>query len=278
MQRRLCLKRFFQFLEKNELGLSQLKPRHFDLFARHVAATVRNLYGQPINKTRVQRHLHELRPFFRYLYDNHQLLIDHTLHLTTIRKPPRKLPFVPSFEQICQLMALPVLAKPNGLRDRALFETAYGCGLRISELVRLNIDDLDFDSGMLLVRHGKGGHLRRVPLGRCAAHYLQLYLRQARPKLTTGIYPELWITSYGRPFALTQSLIQRIERYEEKLPFPISWHTLRRAFATHLLEGGASLRAVQKLLGHASITTTKFYAQVRPTALKRVHRECHPRG
>lgn len=276
-QRRLCLSRFDQFLNRRRLSLNQLKPLHFNQFAHYLTTNVRDVYGEPLREARVQRHLSELRPLLRDLYQNQRLLTDPTLYLSS-RPAPRNDPlYVPSFPQILELMELPELAQPIGLRDRAMFETAYGSGLRVSELVSLNLNDLDFQNNVLTVRRGKGGRGRRLPLGPCARHYLELYLEQARPQLMTRFSSATWFGIRGEPL-YRSGATYRMSFYQKKLAFPISWHTLRRAFATHLLEGGADLRRVQTLLGHADIKTTELYAQVRPAALKRVHRQCHPRG
>lgn len=277
-QRRLCLQRFSYFLQNNRISLNRIKPFHLDLYAQELSLTVSNVHGEPIGSNRIQRHLHELRPFFRYLFDQQKLLNDPSVHLSQLPQPQRPPKFVPTYHQVIELMDLPDLSQPAGLRDRAMFEVAYGCGLRLSELHRLVLKDVDLESGVLVVLRGKGGRSRRLPLGRWASYYLQLYLRQARPRLLKGLYPDLWVSHRGKPYAQSQSLITRMAAYERRLDFPLSWHSLRHAFATHLLEGGASVRAVQQLLGHSKITTTEFYTRVRPAALKRAHRRCHPRG
>ena len=279
LHRRTCLGRFERFLKKQTLSLQELRPRHFDQFVRHLTTTVVNQQGEPIHTSRVQRHLIELRSFFRHLLRTQQLLTDHSLALSCLRTRRKKPLFVPTFRQVLELMSLPSLEKPIGLRDRAMMETAYGCGLRVGELVRLNLKDLDFDSQEITVRRGKGGRRRCLPMGPCVRHYLLLYLNQARPQLLSGFHDALWLNTYGMPFSSPNSAVIRMARcYESRLPFSISWHSLRRAFATHLLEGGANIRAVQMLLGHKCLNTTKIYAQVRPVALKRVHQQCHPRG
>lgn len=133
------------FLHKNALP-----PRHFDLYALHLAATYRNIYGQPLSKIRVQKHLAELRPFFRWLYQTQQALVDHGDQLKPLRRLPNSARYVPSVSQVLELLALPDLDEPSGLRGRAMLETVYGCGLRLGELVRLALEDIDFEAGACL--------------------------------------------------------------------------------------------------------------------------------
>lgn len=275
--RRRCLQRFLRFLELNELRIERLEPRHFDRFVRHLAS-YRNPRGEPIGPFRLYKHLADVRLFLRWLYKTQKILIDPSRKMK-VSSVQTSIRYVPSVAQVLELMALPQLDDPTGLRDRAMLETVYGCGLRLGELLRLALEDVDFDAGVLVVRRAKGGKTRRQPLGRCASHYLQLYLRDSRPRLLKGHHQMLWATNWGKPYSCVESLRGRMNRiYKKRLNFPLCWHALRHAFATHLLEGGANLRAVQRLLGHADLTSTAVYTRVRLAALKRVHRQCHPRG
>jgi site-specific recombinase XerD len=156
---------------------------------------------------------------------------------------------------------------PLALRNRALFELVYSAGLRSAEAVGLDTADLDFEQEHVHVRRGKGGKDRVVPLGEEAAHWLERYLRDARPKLARGAEDALFLSVRGR--RLDTSTLRRVVAHP---------HRLRHAFATHLLEGGADLRVIQELLGHASLSTTQIYSHVDAKRLRRVYDRAHPRS
>lgn len=273
-QYRICLGRFLEFLRKQNLAYEELEAAHLDQFARYLE---KKATRRPLGQVRVERHLQVAGLFLHHLYKQQRLLRDLRVHIQPFR-PSSPLPFVPSYSQVRRLLALPDPTTPMGLRDRAIFETVYGCGLRLTELHSLALNDIDLNSAVLIIVRGKGGSGRRLPLGRWAAHYLDRYQREARPQLTRGSCRDLWLNVRGRPFSSANSIQQIFIRYERQLDFPVSCHKLRHAFATHLLEGGANLRHLQQLLGHTQITTTERYTRVRPAALKEVHRRAHPRG
>jgi len=190
------------------------------------------------------------------------------------------LPRTLTVEEVERLLAVPK-ATPTGLRDRALLETIYGSGLRASEALSLRLQDLDLDVGFVRVL-GKGNKERVVPLGRKALQAIGRYTERGRPQL--GVpgnlkSPELFLNSRGRSLS-RQALHQMIKRYarEADLSDDISAHTLRHSFATHLLEGGADLRAVQEMLGHADLATTQIYTHVSAAHLQKVYRDAHPRA
>lgn len=277
-QRRYCLSRFIEYLDANHLSLERLEPEHLRRFGRHLSETVRNRKNRPISSERVKRYLGITRSFLRYLCLQNRLLMAPSPQIKK-RPTPAKIPFVPSHRQVVQLLQQPDLTTPVGIRDRALLETIYGCGLRVSELLHLAVDDINLPAATLMVQRGKGGRGRLLPLGRWATYYLELYLRQARPELLTGgPYRALWLRFDGTPIRYRGTIQERFCKYKRMVDFPLSCHTLRHAFATHLLEGGANVRLVQQMLGHRFLSTTQRYTQVRPEALKRVHRQSHPRG
>lgn len=277
-QRRYCLTRFVDFLNTNGLSYERLEPGDLRRFERHLSTQIRNRQNQPISSARIRRCLDIVRYFLRYLCLANRLLIASSPQVKRSQNPV-KLPFVPSYAQVTQLLQKPDLSTPIGIRDRAMFETVYGCGLRLSELLHLAVDDVNLTAGTLMVHRGKGGRDRLLPLGRWAAYHLELYLRQARPELLNGgPHRALWLRFDGTPISYRGSIQERFDKYKTMVDFPLSCHTLRHAFATHLLEGGASVRLVQQMLGHRLLTTTQRYTQVRPEALKRVHRQSHPRA
>jgi integrase/recombinase XerD len=195
-------------------------------------------------------------------------------------RPEASLPRTLSVNDIERLLAMP-RATPTGLRDRALLEVIYGSGLRASEALALRLQDIDLEVGFIRVQ-GKGDKERVVPLGRKAVDAINAYCRRGRPhlgKAGTLKAPELFLNARGRRLS-RQALHQLVKRYchEAGLPEDVSAHTLRHSFATHLLEGGADLRAVQEMLGHADLSTTQIYTHVSSAHLQRIYREAHPRA
>jgi integrase/recombinase XerD len=204
---------------------------------------------------------------------------DPTRHLPGQRLESR-LPRTLTIQEVERLLAGPK-AGPRGLRDRALLETLYGAGLRASEVLALRLQDIDFDVGFVRTI-GKGDKERVVPLGRKALEALRAYNQRGRPflgKPGTLKAPELFLNDRGRRLS-RQGLHLIIKAYAELagLPDDVSAHTLRHSFATHLLEGGADLRAVQEMLGHADLSTTQIYTHVTATHLQEIYREAHPRA
>jgi site-specific recombinase XerD len=179
---------------------------------------------------------------------------------------PRRLPSAPKAEEIGAILEGVEREGPLGLRNRALVELVYSAGLRSAEAVGLDLQDVDFDQELVHVR-GKGGKERTVPLGEEAAFRLGRYLRDARPQLARGAENAVFLSATGR--RLDTSTLRRLT------PNP---HRLRHAFATHLLEGGADLRVIQELLGHASLSTTQIYSHVDGRRLRRVYDKAHPRS
>jgi site-specific recombinase XerD len=179
----------------------------------------------------------------------------------------RRLPDAPRRADVDRQLAALEGDGPLPLRNRALVELVYSAGLRSAEAVGLDLRDVDFEQELVHVRQGKGGKDRVVPLGEEAAHWLARYLRDARPALVRGANDALFLSASGR--RLDTSTLRRLA------PHP---HRLRHAFATHLLEGGADLRTIQELLGHASLSTTQVYSHVDARRLRKVYDSAHPRS
>ena len=179
---------------------------------------------------------------------------------------PRRLPDAPKADEIDEVLELADGDAPLALRNRALLELLYSCGLRSAEAVGLDLTDVDFEREAVHV-HGKGGKERVVPLGEEAAHHIARYLRDGRPELARGANDTLFLSARGR--RLDTSTVRRLLRNP---------HRLRHAFATHLLEGGADLRVIQELLGHSSLSTTQIYSHVDARRLRRVYDRSHPRS
>ncbi len=224
------------------------------------------------------RLLSSLKRFYRHAIRQNTIKADPTLRIDT-PKLPRALPKTLTEADVESLLAAPALDQSLGLRDRAMLEVLYASGLRVSELVTLNVSQVSRDMGVVRVL-GKGSKERLVPLGEEALAWIERYLREARPKLLKGKASDaLFVTA--RAAAMTrQSFWHLLKRYAAQagLGKPISPHTLRHAFATHLLNHGADLRVVQLLLGHSDISTTQIYTHVAQERMKQLHAKHHPRG
>ena len=225
------------------------------------------------------RYISTLRRFYRHLLARGQIMADPTLKIAMPAKPSR-LPKVLSEKQVEALLGVPQTDTLLGLRDRAMLETLYATGLRVSELVGLKLHEVNFDMGVVRV-FGKGSKERLVPLGEEAIDWMRDYLAEARPALLNGQQSDdLFVTKRGS--AMTrQAFWQLIKRHAVLAgidPARLSPHVLRHAFATHLLNHGADLRVVQLLLGHSDISTTQIYTHIARERLKSLHAQHHPRG
>lgn len=226
----------------------------------------------------IRRNVSSIRTYFRFLLGEGHLARDPSERLEAPKRW-RTLPEVLTVDEADRLLAAPSLDDPLVFRDRALLELAYGAGLRVSEWISIGVRDVLFDEGVVRV-FGKGSKERLVPIGRRAVAATATYLREQRPRLERGEgRGVLFLTARGHP--LSRMAAWRIlAKYVQRagITKPVSPHTLRHSFATHLLEGGADLRAVQEMLGHADISTTQIYTHVDREYLRTVHRQFHPRG
>ena len=225
------------------------------------------------------RYVSTLRRFYRYLLTRNRITSDPTLKVALPAKPTR-LPKIASEKQVEALLTAPPRETLLGQRDRAMLETLYATGLRVSELVGLKLHEVNFDMGVVRI-FGKGSKERLVPLGEAAIDEVRNYLNVARNELLNGRQSDdLFITARGA--AMTrQAFWQLIKRYAVTAGIDakrLSPHVLRHAFATHLLNHGADLRVVQMLLGHSDISTTQIYTHVARERLKTLHAQHHPRG
>jgi integrase/recombinase XerD len=226
----------------------------------------------------IRRNVSAVRTYYRFLVAEGHATSDPSERLETPR-PWRTLPDVLTVDEVLKLLAAPTLDEPLAFRDRALLELAYGAGLRVSELITLQVKDVLFKDSLLRV-FGKGSKERLVPIGRNAIGAVAVFVRELRPHLEKGEGKGvLLLNGRGRP--LTRMGAWKILRkYVDAAGITkhVSPHTLRHSFATHLLEGGADLRAVQEMLGHADISTTQIYTHVDREYLRSVHKQYHPRG
>lgn len=228
--------------------------------------------------TSTSRAISSLKRFYQYLLRQNKISVDPTLQIAT-PKLPRSLPKSLSEQDVEQLLNAPDINTPLGLRDRTMLEVLYASGLRVSELVGLSVAQVSQDMGVVRVM-GKGSKERLVPLGEEALEWLRKYLAHARPDLLHGqVSNAMFVTARGG--GMTRQMFWYLIKQHAKqggLNKPLSPHTLRHAFATHLLNHGADLRVVQLLLGHADISTTQIYTHVARERLKQLHAAHHPRG
>ncbi len=224
------------------------------------------------------RRLAVLRRFYHYALRNGQIQIDPCLKLKSAKQPPR-FPKTLSEQHVESLLAAPDVTTPLGLRDRTMLEVMYASGLRVSELVLLKTIEVGMNEGVLRIT-GKGNKTRLVPFGEEARVWIERYLKEARLTILNGkVNDALFVTALGGPMT-RQMFWTLIKKYalQADVHVPLSPHTLRHAFATHLLNHGADLRVVQLLLGHADISTTQIYTHVARERLKKIHSQHHPRG
>jgi integrase/recombinase XerD len=231
-----------------------------------------------LNTSSLCRRLVTLKVFFRYL-EREGLL---RRNVTEVMDSPRMWKILPdslSGREVDRLLAAPDVTRPAGIRDRAILETFYGTGIRVSELCGLCVSDVHTDAGYIRCI-GKGNKERIVPIGRQALHWIDRYREEARPPVAPGgVREPLFLSRAGRGYT-RQTVWRLIRRYARQagIAKPVSPHTLRHSFASHLLANGAPLRVIQEMLGHADITTTQQYTHIDANRLKSIHHRFHPRS
>lgn len=273
------LRRYVAFCTKRGAGSpADVDERMIRSFVASVSASTWGPDERPYGARSVARALSAVRSFHRFV------LLEGAAERDPARqvaqpKLPRALPHPLGVDEVARLLEAPDPGTPAGQRDRAILELLYGSGLRISELVGLDVDDIDLESGSVRVL-GKGGKEREVPIGRQSRSAIRTYLARARPDLTSPrSRAALFLNRRGGRLSrqscarLLATCVRRagIERH-------VTLHTLRHSFATHLLEGGADVRVVQELLGHASVATTQIYTLVTRDHLREVYYTSHPRA
>jgi integrase/recombinase XerD len=273
---RTDLLQYGEFLAEHELDALEVRPADVGDFLADLATG----NGRPAcSAATVHRKTACLRSFYKHLRRDELIGDDPTASLSAPRRA-KKLPQVLNYAEVQRLLAAPRGSEPTTLRDRALLEVMYACGLRASETIGLEMSDLDLNEGLLRAR-GKGSKERIVPLGRKAIAAIAVYLRGGRPKLVPPERHEvrLFVNFRGGPLS-RQGLYKIVQRHarDAGLSGRMSPHTLRHSFATHLLAGGCDLRAVQEMLGHADIATTQVYTHLSGERLKQVYFEAHPRA
>jgi integrase/recombinase XerD len=249
-----------------------------DVTSRMLREFVYHLKDLGLSPASIRRNLSAVRTYFRFLLAEGIVTRDPTERIETPKRW-RTLPDVLTVEEIERLLAAPTLDDTLAFRDRAMLELAYGAGLRVSEWITLGVRDVLFEDHLVRV-FGKGSKERLVPIGRKAIGAAAIYLRELRPRLEKGEGRGIFfLNARGTPLS-RMGAWQILRRYVKRAEIAkhVSPHTLRHSFATHLLEGGADLRAVQEMLGHADISTTQIYTHVDREYLRRVHQQYHPRA
>jgi integrase/recombinase XerC len=263
---------FFQFLGDKGIGSLTEVDRHI------LRSYLSRLMEQGIVKVSIARKLSAIRSFYRYLL-REGMVATSPVATTSSPKLDKRLPTFLTIEEIGRLLEAPDLSTPQGQRNRALLELLYAAGLRISELVRLDLGQVNLDTREIRV-WGKGSRERMVLMGKPAAEALRTYLKQGRPKLFSTkirMTNALFINRYGG--RLTERRVQRMLRELAKkagISKKVHPHMLRHTFATHLLDGGADLRVVQELLGHAKLSSTQIYTHVTQSQARKVYLSAHP--
>ena len=259
-------------LEENNIAVSPLKIDK-EILQQFIYEVAKDL-----NARSQSRIISGLKSFFNYLiFERYRS--ENPMELIETPKIGRKLPETLSLQEIDELIAVVDLSTPEGERNRAIIETLYGCGLRVSELINLQLSDLFFDEGFIKVT-GKGNKQRFVPIGEVTQNYITEYIFNSRSRINVKKQATDVLFLNRRGNMLTRAMIFTIVKdlsLKANIQKKISPHTFRHSFATHLLENGADLRAIQQMLGHESITTTEIYMHVDKSHLKQVVNEFHPR-
>ncbi|NOZ60954.1 MAG: site-specific tyrosine recombinase XerD [Calditrichaeota bacterium] len=266
------LKKYVEFLSKRQLESPD------KIHSTDVIAYLTGLYQHDLSSLTIARNLSAIRMFHRFLLSEGVAEKNPPENIDS-PKLARKLPVVLDQFEMERLIEQPDLSNPLGIRDRAMLETAYATGMRVSELLRLQLDDIDWDEQVVRI-FGKGSKMRLVPIGGRALDAIDSYLSESRHFLTKPGQETSVVFLNNRGKALSRMGFWKIlKKYviQANITKPVSPHTIRHSFATHLLEGGADLRAVQEMLGHVNITTTQIYTHLDRDYLKEVHRTFHPR-
>ncbi len=266
------LKRYLAFLKTKNIDDLQAVER------KTVSEFLSSLMGYGLSPVSLSRNISALRGFHRFLASEGITKKDPTENIETPRLD-KKLPEVLDLSEVEKLLAQPDPASLLGLRDKAMLELLYACGLRVTELLTLKTSDLFFDQDFIRC-FGKGSKERIVPVGHSARNWTDKYRQGSRPALLKKFSTEvLFLNNRGRPMS-RMGFWKLLKAYAQKAGIKkrVHPHILRHSFATHLLEGGADLRSVQEMLGHADISTTQIYTHVDREYLKEVHRQFHPRG
>jgi integrase/recombinase XerD len=267
------LSSFLHFLEEHNIDdLSRIESRTLIKFFT-------NLEKAGLTSSSAARYYSSLKGYLNYLLTNNYIK-SNPIEKVSTPKLAKTLPGVLSVAEIEKILSLPDTSVTLGIRDKTILEVFYACGLRISELISLKLSDLFLGEEMIRV-FGKGSKERIVPIGSSAINWIKTYLTNSRPLLSKTAKSENYLFLNNRGTRLSRMGVWKlVDKYvrESGIEKPIHPHTFRHSFATHLIEGGADLRSVQEMLGHADISTTQIYTHIDREFIKQVHKQFHPRG
>lgn len=266
------LTKFIGFLRRKDINSLSEVDRHL------IMSFMEDLHKQRRAAATISRNLAAIRSLYSFLVQESLVQANPSTELNT-PKIPKRLPNVMTVSQVATLMEQPNAKNVAGLRDKAMLELLYATGIRVSELVGLNLPDVNLEMGFLRCL-GKGSKERIVPMGKSAIQAVEAYLQTGRGKLVGGKGEKAVFVNIHGSRLTRQGFWKILKKYVRQAGFQgdITPHTLRHSFATHLLENGADLRAVQEMLGHSDISTTQIYTQVTATHLKEVYQQAHPRA
>lgn len=266
-------------LKKYQLYMQEQKIAHIDFIDRQtIQECLGSLIDQGASAKSIARFISTIRSFHQFALREKYAAKDPTVLIET-PKYEKKLPDVLDVEEVIQLLETPDLTKNNGYRDRTILELLYATGMRVTELIQIEIDDVNLIMGFVRV-FGKGNKERIIPLGDTVIEYLDTYINNVRPQLLKKTVTNvLFLNLHGRPLT-RQGIWKLIKQYglRANINKTLTPHTLRHSFATHLLENGADLRAVQEMLGHSDISTTQLYTHVSKTQIRQMYNQFHPRA
>ena len=266
-------------LKKYQLYMQEQKIAHSDFIDRQtIQECLGSLIDQGASAKSIARFISTIRSFHQFALREKYAAKDPTVLIET-PKYEKKLPDVLDVEEVIQLLETPDLTKNNGYRDRTILELLYATGMRVTELIQIEIDDVNLIMGFVKV-FGKGNKERIIPLGDTVIEYLDTYINNVRSQLLKKTVTNvLFLNLHGRPLT-RQGIWKLIKQYglRANINKTLTPHTLRHSFATHLLENGADLRAVQEMLGHSDISTTQLYTHVSKTQIRQMYNQFHPRA
>ncbi len=266
-------------LKKYQLYMQEQKIAHIGFIDRQtIQECLGSLIDQGASAKSIARFISTIRSFHQFALREKYAAKDPTVLIET-PKYEKKLPDVLDVEEVIQLLETPDLTKNNGYRDRTILELLYATGMRVTELIQIEIDDVNLIMGFVKV-FGKGNKERIIPLGDTVIEYLDTYINNVRPQLLKKTVTNvLFLNLHGRPLT-RQGIWKLIKQYglRANINKTLTPHTLRHSFATHLLENGADLRAVQEMLGHSDISTTQLYTHVSKTQIRQMYNQFHPRA
>jgi len=278
---RKALEKFFNWVGRHYPGIRHISEINRSIVTEYQMHLYKSSsrWGKPLSAETQHRWLGVVLWFFRWMVAEQKLLLDPTSAIRLPRRPQRITRNYLSLKEVQKLLRIPDVCTDGGLRDRAILEILYCCGLRNSELRKLAVSDLNLSDGWLVVREGKGNKDRVVPLGKAAVYFLMLYLEKVRSRWIRNRKTDIvFLNRLGRPLSydLLIAMVKKTARLAG-IKRTITPHGLRHTCATLMLRGHADIRHIQELLGHASLSSTQIYTRVEITDLKKVHAKCHPR-